>query len=83
VAAVCVLNTGLVGKVLLLGAARRQANKWSKEQPSSLYRRRSSDCSCNRTGKKCWENRWGSTEITTVRNFGLCTYAVDVACLLP
>jgi hypothetical protein len=27
VAAVCVLNTGLVGKVLLLGAARRQAKK--------------------------------------------------------
>ncbi|XP_062187396.1 uncharacterized protein LOC133890828 [Phragmites australis] len=27
VAAVCVLNTGLVGKVLLLGAARRQATK--------------------------------------------------------
>ncbi|KAF8732086.1 hypothetical protein HU200_016046 [Digitaria exilis] len=27
VAAVCVLNTGLVGKVLLLGAARRQARK--------------------------------------------------------
>ena len=27
VAALCVLNTGLVGKVLLLGAARRQAKK--------------------------------------------------------
>jgi hypothetical protein len=28
VAAVCVLNTGIVGKALLLGAARRHAKKW-------------------------------------------------------
>jgi hypothetical protein len=38
VAAVCVLNTGIVGKALLLGAARRHAKKWWA--PRSIYKRR-------------------------------------------